>query len=454
MNFSKFLNFKSILFGVGIFAVIIAILGFSGKLSIFNSSSTQKLTGTLNVWGTLPESSMTGFVDLFDKTAKTYTMQYTEVSYETINRKLIQALADGNAPDLIIAPSEIALANINRVKIIPTTDQDLTETIFKNSFADIAEQLFYPGYGSIALPISVDPLVLYYNRDILSTNGFSAPPTTWNELYSYEEKITKLDNNGEVALSTIAFGTYDNIPNISDIILTMVFQQGGVPITKTAIKDANGNYADKYIVSIDDINESSGLSPLNSALAFTKDFSDSQKSTYNWSAKSPNALTEFIAGNLAFYIGFASESSYIKSANQKLNFSYTYIPQISGSKVSATYGRLYTIFMLNASPNPDLAYPVMKSLALGGLSETLAGVTGGISALKSNIVNAISSGDQGAEIFGKSVLISKNFYDLHRADLESLMREAIREVYNGEKSTVEASQIFKDNLQAIYDGTN
>lgn len=454
MNFSRFLNFKSILFGLGIFAVIIAILGFSGKLPIFNSSSEQKLTGTLNVWGTLPASSMNGFVDLFDKTAKTYAMQYTEVSYNDINRRLIQALADGNAPDLIIAPSEIALANINRVKIIPITDPDLTEAKFKDNFADIANQLFYPSVGSIALPISVDPLILYYNKDILSSNGFVSPPTTWFDLYNYEEKITKVDESGNISLSTIALGTYDNIPNITDLLLTMVFQQEGAPVTKTAVKDGNGNYIDRYIVSIDDINQSSGLSPLNAALAFTKDFADPQKSTYNWNAKSPNALNEFIRGNLAFYVGFASEVSYIKSANQKLNFDYTYIPQIAGSKVSATYGRLYTIFMLNASPNQNLAYQVMKSLATGPFSQNLASVTGGISALKNNIISAISSGDQSAEIFGKSVLISKNFYDLHRYDLETLMREAIRQVYNGEKSTVEASQIFTENLQAIYDGGN
>ena len=50
--------------------------------------------------------------------------------------------------------------------------------------------------------------------------------------------------------------------------------------------------------------------------------------------------------------------------------------------------------------------------------------------------------------------MSKGFYDLHRRDLETLMREAIRKVYNGEASTVEASTAFSQNLQNVYNGEN
>jgi len=455
MHFSRFLNFKGILLGSAIFAVIIAVLGFSGKLPFFSSSSQQKLTGTVRVWGTIPKSAMASFVDEFNKDAKSYTMQYTEYAATDINSKLILALADGYAPDLIIAPSDIAFANANR--IFYTSPSTIPESVFRNTYADIAASLIDQN-GYIALPISVDPLVLYYNRDILSSNGFSEPPRTWGDFYTYEEKITKQYSDGSFALSTIAFGTYDNIPNITDTIMAMVIQQTGVPITKTYAYDSLGNYGTKYIVNIDTPNPDTGISPLNSALAFTKDFADSQKTTYDWSPNSPNALSAFISGNLAFYIGFASEASYIKSANQKLYFDYTYLPQISGSLTSATYGKLYTVFMLSTSPGASvssLPYQVMQYFANPGkYNDYLVGLTGGTSVLKSVIANNISSGDQGAEVFGNSALISKSFYDLHRSDLEALMREAIREVYNGEKSTVEASKIFSDNLQTIYDGGN
>ena len=115
--------------------------------------------------------------------------------------------------------------------------------------------------------------------------------------------------------------------------------------------------------------------------------------------------------------------------------------------------------MLRTSPGASptsLAYQVMISLAsgTGSINQSLVALTGGISALKANIANDIASGSQGAEIFGNSALMSKGFYDLHRRDLETLMREAIRKVYNGEASTVEASTAFSQNLQNVYNGEN
>lgn len=449
MDFKRFLNFKTILLGIGIFAAILAVLIFSGKVPLFNSASKQKLTGTVRVWGTIPSMNMTYFVDAFDKEAKTYNMEYTEIPYSEINQKLVMALADGYAPDLIIAPSEIAFANSNR--IYPVSPSTIPEASFRNMFADISSSLIEMPSGYLALPISVDPLVLYYNRDVLASAGFLEPPKTWGDLYRYEDKITKIDN-GNITMSTIAFGTYDNIPHISNILLAMVLQQGETIVSKEYSVDALGNYFPKYFVNVDNLNSNTGVSPLNSALSFSKDFADSQKSTYNWSARSRDALSQFVSGNLAFYIGYASEANYIKSANQKLYFDYTYLPQVEGAQISATFGNLYTIFMLKTSSSPDLAYPVMVALATGPFSKNLVQVTGGMPALKTDIAESLASGDQGAEIFGNSVLISKSFYDLHRNDLENLMREAVRQVYNGEKSTVEASQKFAEDLQAVYDG--
>ncbi len=447
MNFQKFLNFKNILLGAGIFVMLIAIASFSGKLPIFNSSS-QKLKGNVYIWGTIPRNNISQYISDFYKETEGLNLIYTEIRYEDFNSKLTSALADGVAPDLILVPIDILFANANR--LYPLSFQSFSESSFRNTYVDSASILIdslIEGY--LGLPVSVDPLVLFYNRDILSTNGFSDPPKTWADFYHYEDKITKI-KDGNITMSTIAFGTYDNIPHITDILLAMIFQQGEIPVSRQQNFDVNGDYYSSYIVNVDNISETTGLSPLNSALAFTKDFSDTQKSTYNWSARSTSAREQFIAGNLAFYIGFASEAYYIKLANQKLYFDYTYLPQVEGSQVSATYANLYAVSMLRTTPNINLAYPTMITLSTGPLADNLAYAIGGLSPLKTSIAYNISYGDQRSEIFGNSVLISKTFYDLHRSTLEDLMREAIRQIYNGEKSTVEASHIFTEALQDAY----
>lgn len=110
--------------------------------------------------------------------------------------------------------------------------------------------------------------------------------------------------------------------------------------------------------------------------------------------------------------------------------------------------------MLKTSPNQSLAYQVMIALATGPFSQNLVALTGGVSALKANIAQSISSGDHTGEVFGNSALISKTFYDLHRADLEILMSRAINQVYSGEKSTVEASTDLASQLQTVYNSQN
>lgn len=448
MNFSKLINFKGILIGASVFAIVIAMLGFSGKIPIFNKEANKKLTGVLNVWGTIPYTSMSGFVAMFNKMAKTYSINYKEVPYDEINDRLIQALADNIAPDLVIAPSEIAFENRRRIYLV--SPQSISESFFRNSFIDASSILSVLPNGYLGIPLSIDPLVLYYNRDLLSSSGFIDPPKYWSDFYDYNKKITK-GSNGNFPISTIAFGTYDNIPNITDIMLTMVMQQGQIPIAQTFANNKDGNKSIYYKVLFDQSVNDSGISPLNSALAFAKDFSDSQKDTYDWSAKSNNALNQFISGKLAFYIGFASEASYIQSANQKLYFDYTYIPQVSGSDNLATYGKLYTIFMLASSQNQNLAYSILTMFAKSGeFTDYLVSLTGGVGALKQDIVKFMSSGDQRSEIFGNSALFSKSFYDLHRKELELLMREAIRQVYNGEKTSVEASTEFSSKLESVY----
>ena len=447
----KLLTFKGILIAIAIFGIIFALLGLSGKLPFLNNGSKQKLTGNLRVWGIIPKNDFGDFEGLFNKTAKTYSMSYKEVDYNDFNLELIKAIADGNAPDIIIGPSELSFANEKR--IYPISTQVITESNFRNYFINTASILYSPLLGGyLGLPISIDPLILYYNRDILSSHGILYPPKTWADVIEYTKKISGADQDGNTKLSTIAFGTYDNIPHISDILLSLVFQQGQIPVSFDYKKNADGLYKAKYNVllneNLDPADDNS--SALSFAFAYTKDFSDTQKEVYNWNSNSSDALSSFVGGELAFYIGYASELSYIKSANQKLYFDYTVLPQIS-EKNLASFGRLNTISILNTSPNINLAEQVVVALTTGVFSQDLTGVVGGVSALTNNINTLLSSGIQSDEILGRSALISKNFPDLHRNDLEKSMREAIRLIYSGAKSTTEASSIFTKSLQDVYD---
>jgi len=452
MDTSRVFNLKNILFGLGIFATVVAVLGFSGRLPGFTNknSTANQLSGTVTIWGTLPKENVQPTLDLFNKNiAKTYSVVYQEVAEEDLVSTLIQNLADGSSPDLILAPYSYILQNEKRLTVIPNTV--ISEIDYKKTFVDESALLLTKG-GYLGLPVSIDPLILFFNRDLLSSAGFGNPPTTWDQLFDYASRITKVNQDKSLKVSTIPFGTYRNIPHITDLVLALVMQLGSLePVSKSFGKDTSGNLIPKYKVNLnnDPTNPESGAGPLNLILAFMKNFSDSQKETFNWHNNMPNALTNFLAGSQAFYIGYASEAGYIKNANQKLYFDYTYLPQAAGRNIATTYGRMYTLALLKSAPNSAAAYSTMLSLVTGSYSANLAGATGGVSALKS--VLAAPTGDQASIIFNRSALFAKGFQDLHRDQLESLMQESIENVYTGFRSTVEAAKDLSKSLQDIYD---
>jgi len=455
MDFSKVLNLKNILLGIGIFAVVIAMLGFSGKLPGFDNqkANQSQYTGVVKIWGTIPEDSLAQTLEIFNKqNVDSYSVDYKEVREDQISLALITALADGQAPDLILAPSYIILQNSKRLNLIP--QNVISEIDFRNIFVD-ASQILISTQGYLGLPVSVNPLIMYYNRDLLSSAGLTNPPTTWDQFFDYESQITRFNDeqNESLKISTIALGTYNNIPHITDIIMAMILQiKQGPPISRSFEKDHQGNFNPKYKILFNEnsnnLEVTSGI--LNTVLSFMQKFSNPKEEAYNWNHLMPNTLSQFLAGKLAFYIGYASELNYIKSANQKLYFDYTYLPQVAKTNINTTYGKLYTLSMLKNSQNPGAAYAALLNFTTGSQSLPLASATGGLSALKARLV--APSGNQAAVILGHSGLIAKSFYNLYPQKLEALMQMAVESIYIGQSDTVAAEKKLIENLQVIYDG--
>ncbi|NJO89569.1 MAG: extracellular solute-binding protein [Chloroflexia bacterium] len=67
------------------------------------------------------------------------------------------------------------------------------EKSFRDSFIEGAE-VFLGKEGIVAFPIVVDPLVMYFNKNMLTNEGLSIPPANWDELLGLNNKLTKKEN--------------------------------------------------------------------------------------------------------------------------------------------------------------------------------------------------------------------------------------------------------------------
>src|SRR3990167_874728 len=80
--------------------------------------------------------------------------------------------------------------------------------------------------GIYGLPLSVDPFVLYYNRDLLSAAGMAQPMGYWDEIYAAATKLTKKDAALNITQSVMALGESRNILHSKDILSLLMMQAG------------------------------------------------------------------------------------------------------------------------------------------------------------------------------------------------------------------------------------
>ena len=183
------------------------------------------LGGPVAIWGTLPEAPMNMVID----SLKTENPGYKDVTYrfvaaEEFNQTFINALADNQSPDLVLISHELLVELRGRLEVTPY--QSFPERDFRSYYIEGAG-IFALKDGIYAYPIAVDPLMMYWNRDIFSFNNLLSAPKTWEEVVGETvPELTVRDFNRTITQSAVALGEYNNIKNAFATI-SMLLLQGG-----------------------------------------------------------------------------------------------------------------------------------------------------------------------------------------------------------------------------------
>lgn len=218
--------------------------------------------------------------------------------------------------------------------------------------------------GTYGIPIAVDPLVVYFNRDILSASGIAVPPKTWETLTSQTvPSVNKVDDWFNFTQNAIAFGEFANVTNAKNI-LSMLILQAGSDIVSESI---NGNYS----VTMDDSEGKPNL-PGNAALLFYKQFATPGKEAYSWNRSMNTDRAQFLSGKLALYFGMGSERPALEYDNANLNYDVARVPQGSGANAQRNYGDFYALAIPRSSKNVQGAYAVATYLGAAPQAERFA----------------------------------------------------------------------------------
>ena len=380
--------------------------------------------GPVEIWGSLPERTITPVLQLAAETdprlAQVTYLEKDPVQYEA---ELTNALATGGGPDLFILRQDYAMKNAPKIAPIPSAQ--LSRKQFADTFVEAAAP-FYSSEGALAVPLVVDPLVLYWNRDTLSGNGYAKPPLYWSEVADMAASSTIRRGDGSIEKATVALGEFSNIPAAKWILSALVMQAGGTPTTVDSegrLEASLGGYS------------GGGREAAESAISFYTEFANPSKETYSWSRSLGSAQRAFSAGDLALYVGHASEAALIQQMNPNLNFAIARLPQRSPSARPVNVATVYALAVSRTSKNPVGARTVASLIAQENLSRELA-IRLGVSSALRDVLAKLAEGEQ--DLFNRETLIARSWIDPDPEKTSNIFRAMIERIAGGETDVTEA----------------
>src|SRR3989344_5034520 len=191
---------------------------------MFGGSSNSASEATAVIWGPLPESVMARAAETLNSAkAGSIKIKYQQIPAEEFEERLTNALADGTGPDAVLMTEDLLYTNRKRLTLI--SYNAFSERAFKDTFIEAAEVLLTDN-GAYGLPFLADPLVMYWNRDILASAGVALPPKTWEQALGLVPAITEVKDDKTIKRSAIGLGDFANI-NHSKAILSALMMQAG-----------------------------------------------------------------------------------------------------------------------------------------------------------------------------------------------------------------------------------
>jgi len=438
MNFKNINLVPAILMGVSAIAIILAVILFA---TYRGAGSRSDETAEIILWGTISQDKFNSVIQELstedDAFRKIIYFQKNPVSYED---ELLKAIAEGTGPDLVLLNETQIISNQRRIQEIPYDSFPLRT--YQDLFLD-ESKLLLTRTGILGFPFIVDPLVMYYNKDILNNNGFARPPETWTEILSIVPTLTNKDSSFNISRSAVALGSFDNITNAKQIYWTLTLQAGN-PVTQRYFDEQN--QIEKYSITLhDDLNFS--LNPGYAATNFFVQFSNPTKTIYSWNKSLPSSQTAFVSGDLAFYFGFASELSNIRRINPNLNFDVALMPQSQSASRKLTYGKMDIFAIPRTSRNVTGAVNAISKLT--SIKAQKAFVTAlGVPSVRRDLVSTYGVASSYEEVFNRSAIIAQGILEPDSSSSSVIIKELIDTVVSGQYEITQALTRATQKLNA------
>jgi len=419
---------------------ILSMTGFSCQNP---AEKTEEIT--LTIWGVYDNSTdLKDIISSYENLHPNIHVRYYKKVYEDYERELLGALAAGKGPDIFFIHNTwlpkysdkiMALTDVTppvfsplreeqrkgcmRSSTLPPTQHFIGTKEYWRTYVDVVSENFTSNGKIYAVPLACDTLALYYNKElfkraeITDPPGIPNPPKTWEDFKDDVEKLTILDEKGNIKRAGATLGTAKNINRSTDI-LTLLMLQSGTQMTDSEHTRATFNQMVRNYY------------PGQTALQFYTDFANPAKRVYTWNPNMEYSIDAFYQGKAAMMFNYSYHIPTIRAKAPKLDFGVAPVPQIKGSGEDVNFANYWGLTVSRKSPNKPIAWDFIMFASKKENVRKYVKKTKRPSARRDLIEEQKSDEDLG--VFAAQVLSAKSWYVVDQKSVETIFVEMIESV--------------------------
>ena len=298
--------FKILKIVLGI-AIVLGIVFFVYNVILPKLSPSKINQVKLVYWGLQEDTLIVApIIADFEREHPNIKIEYSKQDIEQYRDRLTIRSNNGNGPDIFRFHNTWVPQLLDLLLPLPSNVVS-KEDFSKNYYPVVTSDLIKNGaiYG---VPLQIDTLNLYINRNLFQAAGLRAP-STWIEFGNTARQLTVKDENNNIKTAGAAMGTFSNINHAPNIISMLLVQNG---------------------VNLNDM--SSNLQAAGDALKFYSSFALPTANV--WDDTLDQSIKAFALGSLAMYFGYSWDFFTIKSMNPGLTFDIYPVPNLPGQNVT------------------------------------------------------------------------------------------------------------------------
>lgn len=398
---------------------------------------------TLRYWRVFDgPDTLAPIIEAYSVAHPNVTIEYKKLRYEEYENELLQAFAEDRGPDIVslhatwmdkylsklspmppamrvgfmVEKGSVKKKMVPEVALIP----GYSPTQVREQFVDaVGQDVIRPtedGEKIFGLPLALDTLSLFYNKEFYDNAGIVDPPRTWDDFQNAVKKISRRNKDDDMILdqSAAAIGTADNIQRSIDIVSTLMMQNG-----------AQMAYQDRVL--FDETPYELGSRPVPPAadgLRFYTDFAHPGiDEIYTWNDTMPDNVEAFSLGRTAMMFGYAYQAQIVRQRSPRLRFGIMPMPQLDPSR-PVTAANYWIEAVTKKAAAKDYAWDFLRFATGKDQAKNYLNATGKPTALRALIPEQASQ--EALAPFVSQALYAKNWYHgRNPAGAEAAFREMI-----------------------------